>query len=501
MIGGSLPPGLTLNSATGQITGTPTAPSSAVLTIRVQDAQSRTATSPLILLIYVRTDRVSVDNNTPPHPGNGPSTEPRTSGANGRYVVFVSQATNLLNPPPPGTPSVTGKQIYIRDRQTGQTSLVSKDNATTPNPGNGESSASTISADGRFVAFVSQATNLLDPLPPGTPAGTGTQIYIRDLTVNRTTLVSKDNNLTPNPGNGSSSAPTISADGRFVAFVSQATNLLDPPPFGTPAVTGRQVYIRDLTLNQTTLVSKDNNLTPIPGNGESAAPAISQDGRFVVFLSQATNLLNPPAPGTPAVSGQQIYVRDRTLNQTALVSKDNNVTPVPGNGTSSAPVIGQDGQFVAFVSQATNLLNPPAPGTPAATGQQIYLRDLTLNQTTLISKDNNTTPTPGNGVSSEPTISGDGRFVGFTSVATNLLNPPVPGIPAVTGQQIYLRDRTVNQTSLVSKDNNSPANPGNGPSSAPTIATDGSFIAFVSAATNLVSGGTVFSDIYTRALP
>ena len=292
VIGNSLPLGLTLNSTTGQITGTPTTVSTSTLTFRVQDALSRTATSPIILIVNSRTDRVSVDNNTPPNPGNGASTEPRISGTNGRFIVFASQATNLLNPLAAGTPAVSGIQIYIRDRQTGQTFLVSKDNNLTPNPGNGSSSAPTISADGRFVAFISNATNLLNPLASGTPAPSGQQIYMRDLTLNQTTLVSKDNNLTPNPGNGVSSEPTISGDGRFVGFTSDATNLLNPPVPGTPAATGQQIYLRDRTGNQTSLVSKDNSTPSNPGNGTSSTPAILADGSSVTFVSVATNLVS-----------------------------------------------------------------------------------------------------------------------------------------------------------------------------------------------------------------
>ena len=114
-----------------------------------------------------------------------------------------------------------GQQIYVRDRQTGLTSLVSVDNNAVPNPGTGVSSAPSISADGRYVAFVSLATNLLAP-GPAVPAGQ--QIYVRDRQTGLTSLVSVDNNAVPNPGTGVSSTPSMSADGRYVAFVSLATN-------------------------------------------------------------------------------------------------------------------------------------------------------------------------------------------------------------------------------------------------------------------------------------
>src|SRR4029077_4694870 len=119
-----------------------------------------------------------------------------------------------------------------------------------------------------------------------------------------------------NPGTGVSSAPSISADGRYVAFVSLATDLLAPGP-AVPA--GQQIYVRDRQTGLTSLVSVDNNGVPNPGNGVSSVPSISADGRFVAFVSQATNLLAPGA----ALAGQQIYIRDRQLGQSFLASQDN----------------------------------------------------------------------------------------------------------------------------------------------------------------------------------
>jgi Tol biopolymer transport system component len=182
-------------------------------------------------------------------------------------------------------------------------------------------------------------------------------------------------------------------------------------------------------------------------------------------------------------AGQQIYVRDRQTNQTRLVSLDNNIVPNSGNGLSRTPSISTDGRFVAFVSQATNLLAPGTSAVPA--GQQIYVRDLQTGLTSLVSRDNNPTPSPGNGVSSTPSISGDGRYVAFTSLATNL----VTGATGV-GQQIYLHDRFagVNGTNvLISHDNSGTPVQGNGNSSAPSISSNGQFVAFTSLATNLLA--------------
>jgi hypothetical protein len=155
-----------------------------------------------------------------------------------------------------------------------------------------------------------------------------------------------------------------------------------------------------------------------------------------------------------------------------------------------------DGSIVSFDSLATNLL---APGVPSVTGQQVYVRNRTSNQTSLVSADNNAAANPGNGVSRTTSISSDGRFVSFVSVATNLL---APGVPSVTGQQIYSRDRQLNQTGLASQDNTSANNEGNGPSDNPSANSDGGFVAFSSQASDLVTAPPVaLSDIYVRAMP
>ena len=112
---------------------------------------------------------------------------------------------------------------------------------------------------------------------------------------------------------------------------------------------GQQIYVRDRQTGLTSLVSVDNNGAPNPGTGVSSAPSISADGRYVAFVSLATDLL---APGVPAVAGQQIYSRDRQLGQTSLVSQDNTNTNVEGTGgVSDTPSTNSDGGFVAFFSR------------------------------------------------------------------------------------------------------------------------------------------------------
>ena len=261
---------------------------------------------------------------------------------------------------------------------------------------------------------------------------------------------------------------------------------------GTPTVVGNSTVVFTVTDStgqtatgsvlfaihpKTDLVSIDNSSPPNPGGAASSSPSISSDGRFVAFASSATLI--------PGVSGSQIYIHDWQTNQTFLVSQ--NAVGNAGDGASSQPTISTDGSFVAFTSLATNLA-----ATPGGSGTQIFLRDTQTNTTSLVSRVG--LGNAGDGASSQPTISTDGSFVAFTSAASNLA--PIPG---ASGTQIFLRDTQTNTTSLVSQTAVG-GNAGNGASSQPTMSANGGFVAFSSFSTNLGAAG-VNQQIYVRALP
>jgi len=459
LFGGVLPVGLSLNPGTGVVSGIPTTVETPTAVFTVTDNTGKTATGSVLFAVHPRTDRASVTgsgtagsgaSSTPSmnsdgslvafvsqstnfvtgvsgsqiylhnrqtnqievisrdsdasaiNEGGGASSDPSMS-ADGRFVAFVSQSTNLVA-------GVSGQQVYLRDRQTGQTTLISKSSSgATSNGGVNSSPAS--SSDGRYIAFVSVATNL-------GVAGGNQQIYLHDRVTGITSLISKDNNAVP--GDGTSATPAINADGRYIAFASVSTNL------GT-AGGNQQVYLHDRltgTNGTTSLVSKDS--VPTAGNGNSSTPSISGDGRFVAFMSLASNLI-------ASVSGQQIYLHDRNtgVNGTnSLVSHDNNGSPVQGNGASSVPSISSNGQVIAFTSLATNLLSP----APAVAGQQVYSHDRSVGvngTTSLVSKDNSVTPVAGNSASDQPSTNSAGDFIAFSSQATNLVTG--------SGSHIYVR--------------------------------------------------------------
>ncbi len=378
--------------------------------------------------------------------------------ADGRFVAFVSAATNLV-------PGDTNGQsdVFVHDRQTGITQRVSVDSA--GNQADGGNDAPAISADGRFVAFVSAATNLVPDDSNGQ-----SDIFIHDRESGITERVSVDGG--GSQADGSSAAPAISADGRFVAFVSAASNLV-------PADTNGEsdVFVHDRQTGITERVSVDSAASQADGGND--APAISADGRFVAFRSAATNLV----PGD--TNGQSdVFVHDRQTSGTERVSVDS-----AGNqgedGGSDAPAISADGRFVAFESKARNLV--PRDFNRR---QDVFVHDLQTGATERVSVDS--AGNQASGPTDAPAISADGRFVAFQAGHANL----VPG-DTNRRQDVFVHDRQTGITEQVSLDG--AGYQGNDHSGLPSISGDGRFIAFWSLASNLVSGDTSLSqDVFVH---
>lgn len=394
-------------------------------------------------------------------PATGASSFARWISPTGRFVAFESFATNL-----PGTQGGTITQVYIRDRKTAKTNLISKTSGGDPADG-GSSFDPSMSADGRFVAFESDATNL--PGASGYP-----QVYVRDRRTGKTTLISKTSGGAPATG-GASTDASISGSGRFVTFESAATNL---PSALTPS---RQVYLRDRKTGRTTLISKTSGGDP--ANADSEDSFVSRNGRFLGFESQATNL-----PGGLGGTDDQIYVRDRRTAKTKLVSR--NSSGQPADDDSEDVMISPTGRFMGFESFATNL-----PGSIGPTYSQVYIRDRKTGNTSLVSKTSGGGLASG-GYSEEASISDDGRFVAFESAATNL-----PGALGGGSDQAYVRDRARGKTILVSRANDgSPADNTNDiPRNSSVLTRDGGFVIFDSFSTNLPGAiGPSAAQVYIR---
>jgi Ca2+-binding RTX toxin-like protein len=261
--------------------------------------------------------------------------------------VFDSDATNLV----PGDTN-NSSDVFVRDLLTNTTTSVSVDSA--GNQGNGYSFGGSISTDGRFVAFDSDATNLV----PG-DTNNGSDVFVRDRLTNTTTRVSVDS--AGNEANNDSGTPSISADGRFVAFTSFATNL-------APGDTKNQsqIFVRDRLTNTTTLLSVDSignpGNTPVPsgrylGYIGSSTPSISADGRLVVFHSDATNLVPGDTNNT-----RDIFVADTGSTPGGTNNPPNTINGTPGNdyltGTpASDNISGFEGNDILAGLRGNDILN------------------------------------------------------------------------------------------------------------------------------------------------
>jgi uncharacterized repeat protein (TIGR01451 family) len=279
---------------------------------------------------------------------DGYSASPDLS-ADGRFVAFYSNATILV----PGDNNGTD-DIFVHDRQTGQTNRVSV--ASDETEVDGGSYAPTLSADGRFVAFESYATNLV----PG-DSNSVSDVFIRDLHTGRTSRVSVASD--EREGNGSSFAPTLSADGRFVAFQSHATNLVLGDTNGKV-----DVFIRDRMTGRTSRISVASAGTQ--ANDHSISPNLSADGRYVAFESYATNLALRDTNRK-----DDVFIHGRNARQTTRISVTSGAKQAGGHSFVSA--LSADGRFVAFESVADNLV-------PVDTNefQDVFVRDRLFDKKT-----------------------------------------------------------------------------------------------------------------------
>lgn len=285
------------------------------------------------------TTRVSVSSSGAQ--AYGSSTDPSIS-ADGRFVAFASFAPDLV-------PNDTnrGYDVFVHDRATGETTRISV--SSSGEQGNNWSWLPSISADGRYVAFESFATNFF-PKHMLAPDDTNNKIdaFVHDRVTCETRRVSVSSS--GEQGNRGSWKPSVSADGRFVAFESEASNLV---PHDTNDA--MDVFIHDSATGQTKRISV--SASGEQGNGWSANPAISVDGRFVAFDSDASNLVSDDRNGW-----KDVFVHDRAAGEATLVS-----VPSWGgqaNERSLLPAVSADGRFVAFQSLATNLVTNDTNGHP-----------------------------------------------------------------------------------------------------------------------------------------
>jgi len=414
---------------------------------------------PLLLLaipsgLSAQTTRVSVA--TGGVQANAKS-ERASISSDARFVAFGSDATNLVA----GDLNFV-RDVFVHDRQTGTTKLVSVSAA--GGNANGQSIRPVISSAGRFVAFQSDASNLV-----AADFNLIGDVFLRDR-LNQTTIrVSLS--TAGVEGNGFSTRPAISADGRFVAYRSGASNLV-----AGDTNLADDIFVRDTTLGTTVRVSVSS--AGAQANGPSDRPTISDDGRFVAFWSDASNL----------VAGDTNFARDIfvfDLQTGQIVRASVSTAGVESNGGSSRPSLSFDGRFLAFRSLGSTLI----PGDTNNV-EDVFVRDLIAGTTEIVSVDSS--GILGNGPSSVPSISDDGRYVAFRSTANNLVFGDTN-----SSEDVFVRDRTAKKTVRVSVSTSEVQ--ADASSSRPSVDSTGTVVAFQGVPTNLVPGDTnLVKDIFVR---
>ncbi len=474
---------------------------------------------------------------------------PPAVSRDGRYVAFLSVANNLA--PGQVDRNANGGQqsddVFLYDRVARTTTLVSHAADSLTASGNGESGPPAISADGRWVAFPSQSTNLASGLPEN--AQGQSRLFLYDRVSGNLTLASSSADLEAGGGGGNGIGVIgagISADGRFIAFASSAPDLV---PGQRDDNQGYDVFLYDRTTGKTVLVSHAGTPATTLADSESRDFSLSADGRFIAFdrrrntfggepsdsdvllYDRLSAAVTPIAPGiAPTISadggavaflsaGRQVipgqvdangsaldvFLYSRAARTTVLVSHKAGRAMTTGNGASDPPasfppllpLVSADGRYVAFFSRATDLV--PRQVTP---GGALFLYDRTAGTVILASRKGNSPTTSANGVQ-RATMSADGRFIAFDTLAAD----QVPGqIDFDYGPDVFLFDRKSGATVLVSARNGAARSTGstgstgisiisgNGPSYDPVISADGAQIAFYGTASNLVTGVRDLND-------
>lgn len=452
--------------------------------------------------------------------------------ADGNWVAYVSSGDNLVAgqtaPPPAGSIFELLLQgnfnVYVWNRQTGTSQVVSHVPGLAGTLANGTSGLThtsvtsiansvSISAGGEYVTYTSTSDNLIAGMPAG-GSSPKANVFVWDRAADANTLLSHTPASATTGGNNSAGSAVISADGTTIAFTTQATNMIagqaNPVGFtvGLFDTVPENVFVTQRTgptwaSHSTALVTHTANPATVPagatlfttaalpqGEGGSfglvyptlPAPALSADGRSIAYSTTAANLV----AGQTGAIGLNVYVYN---NDPASPGFRSNIlaSHVPGNPTASgnsfdrgldpvnAPAISDDGQYVAFLTDATNLT------LPNTSGYNVFLYSRandSLTRITHASIDLASVPTP-------PTLSSDGRYVAFTGRATAEI-AGLTNLNGLTGVDALLYDRVADSYTLLSRAGGSATTTGNDRAQSPVLSRDASTVAFLDDATNLL---------------
>lgn len=378
--------------------------------------------------------------------------------ADGVWIVFASNATNL------GSDMNATSDIFIHNRATGVTELISRSTAGVS--GDGNSTIPSVSDDGRYVAFLTLATNLV----AGDTNGVA-DVIVRDRSANVNYRASVATGGAQS--NGASNFPTLSGNGQRVAFTSSATNLVAGDTNGAD-----DIFISAFRSVNTVLGSRGTGGTP--ANGASVESSLDNNGRYLAFNSNASNLVTGDTNGRI-----DVFLYDRINNTTTLVSRSYD-TMMQANSNSTSPRISGNGRYVVYRSFASNIVTGDTNSE-----WDIFRFDRTYSTNVRASLGaGGVEPT---GTSIIGTADNGGNKVAFASLASNLVAGDTNGVT-----DIFVRTISTGTTVRI----DSPLGQANGGSGSPVIAADGGFLIFRSGATNLVMGdANAVEDLFVGVVP
>jgi hypothetical protein len=423
--------------------------------------------------------------------------------ADGRFIVYPSTADNSV---PGQMGSNGGENIFLYDRLLNTTQLVSHANGQPAKAANNESGGPVISADGRYVAYCSWATDLIagfvDSNGPPVSNDYGADIFLFDRITGTNQLISRQAGTINVGGNQSSGTVlpdylftmSINDDGRFVSYVSNATDLISGYIEGNSFNQPLNIYVFDRMSGTNTLVSHGATSPNVSGDNRSYEPEISGAGRYIAYWGDSTSLV----AGMPGVTSRNAFLYDQQYGTTTLVSHAYGSTNLGANGATDEAYVSHDGNYVFYESVANNLI---AGATDANNVNDIFLYNVQTEANTLVSHTFDSPTTSGSSKSYfaipdilPPTMSDDGRFIIYQSSANNLISGFTDN-NGTTSNDIFLYDRITDVNVLVSHALGSTTSGSNQDSHYSSISGDGRFVAFSSQATNLAAGGNLSSPL------
>jgi Tol biopolymer transport system component len=408
--------------------------------------------------------------------------------ASGSHVAYTSLATDLAA----GVVDTNGaSDVFLFDRAAGTSELASARGGLASATAGGPSEPSafpptSVSADGRRIAFVSRATNLV---PGQVDTNGANDVFVRDRDTGTTVLVSHAAGAPATTAAGASFAPVLSADGEWVAFVSNAADVSGTDGNGLP-----DVFLHHLETGAVQLVSRSGASATTTGNKSSGAPAIFAAGASarVAFESSSTDLVTG---ATDANNTLDVFLFDATTGVTTLVSHAAGSPLTAAAGESRTARLSADGAWLGFLSAAIDVVAGQSEGN---LGTDLFLREVATGDTRLLSRQAGSPTTTGNGVVQLYSLNADASWIAFAGEGRNHVAGQLDSLGSA---DVFLVERASGSTTLVSHVAGQPLqSPGAaGSSNDPWISADGRRVAFTSLAGSLVTGqvdGNGVTDVF-----